>query len=267
MASPQSSAQHDGRIHLWLGKLPQFLSVHCPARQIRGLSGWGPWGCRATSTFNPARCAGSIDRSTRRPGTPKLEFGVDPVLLHGRSGDHRRPRPGGVGAGRPGRAGDRGRGAHAALQPVLAGRGLGVPGRPQTSYDTQVLRHWLTYPGSGWHRRGGSRPAAARRRPADPPAPRRGLRGTDRPGHRCLNSRLMPQSSPTRRRPPRDGTHHATTGRQVRRAGALPKVHAYSGKSARRTPEAIGWLTMPRLHLSTCRVSSTRDGRTEDESP
>ena len=28
----------------------------------------------------------------------------------------------------------------------------GEPGRPQTSYDKQVLRDWLTSPASGWDR-------------------------------------------------------------------------------------------------------------------
>ena len=33
-----------------------------------------------------------------------------------------------------------------------------VPGRPQTAYDKQYVRDWLTSPESGWDRDGGAEP-------------------------------------------------------------------------------------------------------------
>ena len=56
------------------------------------------------------------------------------------------------------------------------------PGRPQPSYDKQIVRDWLLSPASGWDRASGdaAAAAAARGRRAHPAPLRRGLRAADR---------------------------------------------------------------------------------------
>jgi Phosphoribosylaminoimidazolesuccinocarboxamide (SAICAR) synthase len=102
-------------------------------------------------------------RGGGRAGTGGEAAGADPRRLPAGGPDCGRPRhpagrhQAGVRRGRRGRAGARGRGAHARLVALVAGRPLAA-GRPQPSYDKQFVRDWLS---AHWDRQGEPPPLPA----------------------------------------------------------------------------------------------------------